>query len=72
MIVDEAERLVKIALEWLRGDRVEYRLFAAVLILEVEKALKSKEKKEGQMYKEERGFSLMMTQHPQEMLCGVV
>lgn len=26
---------VKIALDWLRGDRVEYRRFAAVLILKV-------------------------------------
>ncbi|GFP88661.1 serine/threonine-protein kinase tor [Phtheirospermum japonicum] len=33
MTADEVERLVKIALEWLRGDRVEYRRFAAVLIL---------------------------------------
>ncbi|EYU37539.1 hypothetical protein ABFS82_02G047600 [Erythranthe guttata] len=33
MTADEVERLVKVALEWLRGERVEYRLFAAVLIL---------------------------------------
>ncbi|KAL6517525.1 hypothetical protein OROMI_033226 [Orobanche minor] len=33
MTADEVERLVKIALEWLRGDRIEYRRFAAVLIL---------------------------------------
>lgn len=33
MTADEVERLVKIALDWLRGDRVEYRRFAAVLIL---------------------------------------
>lgn len=26
---------VKMALDWLRGDRVEYRRFAAVLILKV-------------------------------------
>ncbi|KAL3614297.1 hypothetical protein CASFOL_042371 [Castilleja foliolosa] len=30
MTADEVEHLVKTALEWLRGDRVEYRLFAAV------------------------------------------
>ncbi|KAI6701523.1 hypothetical protein NL676_015847 [Syzygium grande] len=33
MIADEMERQLKIALEWLRGDRVEHRLLAAVLIL---------------------------------------
>ncbi|KAL3621060.1 hypothetical protein CASFOL_035972 [Castilleja foliolosa] len=33
MTADEVERLVKIALDWLREDRVEYHLFAAVLIL---------------------------------------
>ncbi|XP_057450319.1 serine/threonine-protein kinase TOR isoform X2 [Lotus japonicus] len=33
MTADEVERQVKIALEWLRGTRVEYRRFAAVLIL---------------------------------------
>ncbi|XP_024933499.1 serine/threonine-protein kinase TOR isoform X2 [Ziziphus jujuba] len=33
MTADEVERQVKIALDWLRGDRVEYRRFAAVLIL---------------------------------------
>ncbi|KAI4295808.1 hypothetical protein L6164_035812 [Bauhinia variegata] len=33
MTADEVERQVKIALEWLRGNRVEYRRFAAVLIL---------------------------------------
>ncbi|KAG6382556.1 hypothetical protein SASPL_157770 [Salvia splendens] len=33
MTADEVERLVRIALDWLRGDRVEYRRFAAVLIL---------------------------------------
>ncbi|PHT28185.1 Serine/threonine-protein kinase TOR [Capsicum baccatum] len=31
--VDEVELQVKVALEWLRGERIEYRLFAAVLIL---------------------------------------
>ncbi|KAK3414003.1 serine/threonine-protein kinase TOR [Eucalyptus grandis] len=33
MIADEMERQLKIALDWLRGDRVEHRLLAAVLIL---------------------------------------
>ncbi|KAJ1388343.1 Tetratricopeptide-like helical domain superfamily [Sesbania bispinosa] len=33
MTADEVERQVKIALDWLRGTRVEYRRFAAVLIL---------------------------------------
>ncbi|PHT27667.1 hypothetical protein CQW23_32717 [Capsicum baccatum] len=33
MTVDEVERQVKVALEWLRGERIEYRHFAAVLIL---------------------------------------
>ncbi|XP_030508478.2 serine/threonine-protein kinase TOR isoform X2 [Cannabis sativa] len=33
MTADEVEYQVKTALEWLRGDRVEYRRFAAVLIL---------------------------------------
>ncbi|CAL2279479.1 unnamed protein product [Prunus armeniaca] len=33
MTADEVERQIKIALGWLRGDRVEYRRFAAVLIL---------------------------------------
>ncbi|KAL2594767.1 hypothetical protein AAZX31_11G002600 [Glycine max] len=33
MTADEVERQVKIALDWLRGNRVEYRRFAAVLIL---------------------------------------
>ncbi|XP_004292060.1 PREDICTED: serine/threonine-protein kinase TOR [Fragaria vesca subsp. vesca] len=33
MTADEVERQIKIALEWLRGDRIEYRRFAAVLIL---------------------------------------
>lgn len=33
MTADEVERQVKNALEWLKGDRVEYRRFAAVLIL---------------------------------------
>ncbi|KAF8410286.1 hypothetical protein HHK36_002811 [Tetracentron sinense] len=33
MTADEVERQVKNALTWLRGDRVEYRRFAAVLIL---------------------------------------
>ncbi|OMO63404.1 hypothetical protein COLO4_32473 [Corchorus olitorius] len=33
MTADEVEFQVKTALEWLRGDRVEYRRFAAVLIL---------------------------------------
>ncbi|CAN6544525.1 unnamed protein product [Malus baccata var. baccata] len=33
MTADEVERQIKIALDWLRGDRVEYRRFAAVLIL---------------------------------------
>ncbi|KAK3002096.1 hypothetical protein RJ639_022551, partial [Escallonia herrerae] len=33
MIADEVERQVKSALEWLCGERVEYRRFAAVLIL---------------------------------------
>ncbi|PHT30546.1 hypothetical protein CQW23_29851 [Capsicum baccatum] len=31
--IDEVERQVKFALEWLRGERIEYRRFAAVLIL---------------------------------------
>ncbi|GAU24847.1 hypothetical protein TSUD_115700 [Trifolium subterraneum] len=33
MTADEVERQVKIALDWLEGPRVEYRRFAAVLIL---------------------------------------
>ncbi|XP_068316986.1 serine/threonine-protein kinase TOR-like [Pyrus communis] len=33
MTADEVERQIKFALDWLRGDRVEYRCFAAVLIL---------------------------------------
>ncbi|PHT49582.1 hypothetical protein CQW23_09329 [Capsicum baccatum] len=33
MTVDEVEHQVKVALEWLRGKRIEYRCFAAVLIL---------------------------------------
>lgn len=33
MTADEVEHQVKNALEWLRGDRIEYRRFAAVLIL---------------------------------------
>ncbi|KAJ0011377.1 hypothetical protein Pint_33614 [Pistacia integerrima] len=33
MTADEVEFQVKMALDWLRGDRVEYRRFAAVLIL---------------------------------------
>ncbi|XP_017970870.1 PREDICTED: serine/threonine-protein kinase TOR [Theobroma cacao] len=33
MTADEVEFQVRTALEWLRGDRVEYRRFAAVLIL---------------------------------------
>ncbi|KAG9134055.1 hypothetical protein Leryth_004753, partial [Lithospermum erythrorhizon] len=33
MTADEVEHQVKVALEWLRGNRVEYRLFAAVSIL---------------------------------------
>ncbi|KAL2490207.1 Serine/threonine-protein kinase TOR [Abeliophyllum distichum] len=33
MTADELECLVKLALEWLHGDRIEYRRFAAVLIL---------------------------------------
>ncbi|XP_048128359.1 serine/threonine-protein kinase TOR isoform X2 [Rhodamnia argentea] len=33
MIADEMECQLKIALDWLRGDRVEHRLLAAVLIL---------------------------------------
>ncbi|XP_065623416.1 serine/threonine-protein kinase TOR-like [Quercus suber] len=33
MTADEVERQVNTALDWLRGDRVEYRRFAAVLIL---------------------------------------
>ncbi|KAM2510739.1 hypothetical protein EV2_035938 [Malus domestica] len=33
MTADEVERQIKIALDWLRGDRVEYHRFAAVLIL---------------------------------------
>ncbi|KAL5560921.1 hypothetical protein UlMin_030668 [Ulmus minor] len=33
MTADEVEHQVKTALDWLRGDRVEYRRFAAVLIL---------------------------------------
>ncbi|EPS72515.1 hypothetical protein M569_02243, partial [Genlisea aurea] len=33
MTADEVEQLVKIALDWLREDRVEHRRFAAVLIL---------------------------------------
>lgn len=33
MTADEVERQIKNALDWLRGERVEYRRFAAVLIL---------------------------------------
>ncbi|CDO97313.1 unnamed protein product [Coffea canephora] len=33
MTADEVERQIKSALEWLRGDRIDYRRFAAVLIL---------------------------------------
>ncbi|XP_026390069.1 serine/threonine-protein kinase TOR-like [Papaver somniferum] len=33
MTADEVERQVKTAMDWLRGERVEYRRFAAVLIL---------------------------------------
>ncbi|CAA2983774.1 serine threonine- kinase TOR isoform X1 [Olea europaea subsp. europaea] len=33
MTADDVECLVKLALEWLQGDRIEYRRFAAVLIL---------------------------------------
>ncbi|XP_009796206.1 serine/threonine-protein kinase TOR-like isoform X1 [Nicotiana tabacum] len=33
MTADEVERQVKVALGWLRGERIEYRFFAAVLIL---------------------------------------
>ncbi|XP_026393292.1 serine/threonine-protein kinase TOR-like [Papaver somniferum] len=33
MTADEVERQVKSAMDWLRGERVEYRRFAAVLIL---------------------------------------
>ncbi|PHT30572.1 Serine/threonine-protein kinase TOR [Capsicum baccatum] len=33
MTADKVERQVKVALEWLRGERIEYRRFAAVLIL---------------------------------------
>ncbi|PHT63964.1 hypothetical protein T459_32262 [Capsicum annuum] len=33
MTADEVERQVKVALEWLRDERIEYRRFAAVLIL---------------------------------------
>ncbi|XP_020086675.1 serine/threonine-protein kinase TOR isoform X1 [Ananas comosus] len=33
MTADEVERQIKNALEWLRGERVEFRRFAAVLIL---------------------------------------
>ncbi|PHT27070.1 Serine/threonine-protein kinase TOR [Capsicum baccatum] len=33
MTADEVERQVKVALEWLCGERIEYRCFAAVLIL---------------------------------------
>jgi FKBP12-rapamycin complex-associated protein len=33
MTADEVERQVKIALDWLEGPRIEYRRFAAVLIL---------------------------------------
>ncbi|CAI9104219.1 OLC1v1002849C2 [Oldenlandia corymbosa var. corymbosa] len=33
MTADEVERQIKNALEWLRGDRIEYRRLAAVLIL---------------------------------------
>ncbi|KAM3362365.1 hypothetical protein P3S68_017219 [Capsicum galapagoense] len=33
MTADEVERQVKVALEWLRGERIEYRRLAAVLIL---------------------------------------
>ncbi|KAK9163538.1 hypothetical protein Syun_004440 [Stephania yunnanensis] len=35
MTADEVEHQVKTALDWLRGERVEYRRFAAVLILKV-------------------------------------
>ncbi|MCD7451637.1 hypothetical protein HAX54_012899 [Datura stramonium] len=33
MTADEVEHQVEVALEWLRGERIEYRRFAAVLIL---------------------------------------
>ncbi|XP_010936698.1 serine/threonine-protein kinase TOR isoform X1 [Elaeis guineensis] len=33
MTADEVERQIKTALDWLRGERIEYRRFAAVLIL---------------------------------------
>ncbi|PHT28667.1 hypothetical protein CQW23_31723 [Capsicum baccatum] len=33
MTADKVERQVKVSLEWLRGERIEYRRFAAVLIL---------------------------------------
>ncbi|PHT30569.1 Serine/threonine-protein kinase TOR [Capsicum baccatum] len=33
MTANELERQVKVALEWLRGERIEYRRFATVLIL---------------------------------------
>ncbi|PHT28676.1 Serine/threonine-protein kinase TOR [Capsicum baccatum] len=33
MTADEVERQVKVTLEWLRGERIEYRRFAVVLIL---------------------------------------
>ncbi|KAF3618676.1 hypothetical protein FXO38_33319 [Capsicum annuum] len=33
MTADEVERQAKVALEWLRGERIEYRCFATVLIL---------------------------------------
>ncbi|KAG5625291.1 hypothetical protein H5410_010509 [Solanum commersonii] len=33
MTADEVERQVEVALKWLRGERIEYRRFAAVLIL---------------------------------------
>ncbi|KAF3618310.1 hypothetical protein FXO37_34246 [Capsicum annuum] len=35
MTADEVERQVKVALEWLRGERIEYHRLAAVLILKV-------------------------------------
>ncbi|XP_047260707.1 serine/threonine-protein kinase TOR-like [Capsicum annuum] len=38
MTADEVERQVKVALEWLRDERIEYRRFAAVLILKVQLA----------------------------------
>ncbi|PHT28499.1 hypothetical protein CQW23_31881 [Capsicum baccatum] len=42
MTADEVERQVKFALEWLRGETIEYRRFAAVLILKECKTVVSK------------------------------